>query len=97
MYLVIIGNDVAVDFKGGNCTKDISVSSCTLPHRDFANRADPDQTALVRPVRSGSTLFAYNMIYLILHKWIICVIYVLCLSCFPICSLLPCVHLLGKG
>ena len=23
--------------------------------------------------------------------------YVLCLSCFPVCSLLPCGHLLGKG
>ena len=28
---------------------------------------------------------------------VICVIYVLCLSCFRICSLLPCGHLLGKG
>ena len=28
--------------------------------------------------------------------WIICVIYVLCLSCFCVCSL-PCGHLLGKG
>ena len=27
---------------------------------------------------------------------IICVIYVLCLSCFRVCSLLPCGHLLGK-
>ena len=27
----------------------------------------------------------------------ICVIYVLCLSCFRVCSLLPCGHLLGKG
>ena len=26
-----------------------------------------------------------------------CVIYVLCLSCFRICSLLPCGHLKGKG
>ena len=26
-----------------------------------------------------------------------CVIYVLCLSCFRVCSLLPCGHLLGKG
>ena len=35
----------------------------------FANRADPDQAALVRAAWSGSTLFAYgNMIYLILHK-----------------------------
>ena len=29
--------------------------------------------------------------------WIICVIYVLCLSCFRLCSLLPCGHLKGKG
>ena len=29
-------------------------------------------------------------------SWIICVIYVLCLSCFRVCSLLPCGHLLGK-
>ena len=29
--------------------------------------------------------------------WIICVIYVLCLLCFRICSLLPCSHLKGKG
>ena len=28
---------------------------------------------------------------------IICVIYVLCLSCFRVCSLLPCGHLLGMG
>ena len=29
--------------------------------------------------------------------WIICVIYVLCFSCFRVCSLLTCGHLLGKG
>ena len=29
--------------------------------------------------------------------WIICVIYVLYWSCFPVCSLLPCSHLLEKG
>ena len=28
---------------------------------------------------------------------IICVIYLLCLSCFRVCSLLPCGHLLGRG
>ena len=33
----------------------------------------------------------------VLLLWIICVIYVLCLSCFRVCSLLPCGHLLGKG
>ena len=26
-----------------------------------------------------------------------CVIYVLCLPCFRVCSLLPCGHLLGKA
>ena len=29
--------------------------------------------------------------------WIICVIYILCFSCFRVCSLLPCGHLLGRG
>ena len=29
--------------------------------------------------------------------WIIFVIYFLCLSCFCVCSLLPCVHRLGTG
>ena len=33
----------------------------------------------------------------VLLLWIICVIYVLCLSCFRVCLLLPCGHLLGKG
>ena len=40
------------------------------PFNAFANRADPDQAALVRAARSGSSLFAYgNMLYmyLILH------------------------------
>ena len=33
----------------------------------------------------------------VLPLWIICVIYVLCLSCLRVCSLLPCGHLQGKG
>ena len=34
------------------------------PFSTFANRADPDQAALVRAAWSGSTLFAYgNMLY----------------------------------
>ena len=33
----------------------------------------------------------------VLLLWIICVIYVLSLSYFQVCSLLPCGHLLGKG
>ena len=33
----------------------------------------------------------------VLLFWIICVINVLCFSCFRVCSLLPCGHLLGKG
>ena len=41
------------------------------PYNMFANRADPNQAALVRAAWSGSALFAYgNMIYLIQHKWI---------------------------
>ena len=33
----------------------------------------------------------------VLLLWIFCVIYVLCLSCFRVRSLLPCGHQLGKG
>ena len=34
-----------------------------MPFDTFANRADPDQAALIRAAQSGSTLFAYgNMI-----------------------------------
>ena len=35
--------------------------------------------------------------YFILLLWIICVIYVLYLSCFRVCSLLPCGYLLGRA
>ena len=39
------------------------------PFNALANKADPDQAALVRAAWSGSTLFAYgNMIYLILTR-----------------------------
>ena len=39
-----------------------------MPFNAFANRADPDQAAIIRAAWSESTLFAYgNMIYLILH------------------------------
>ena len=41
----------------------ISLSLIEKPFNTFANRADPDQTALVRAAWSGSILFAYgNMI-----------------------------------
>ena len=48
-----------------------------------AHRLNPDANSFVETIRE--TL------------WIICVIYVLCLSCVRVCSLLPCSHLLGKG
>ena len=50
-------------------------------------------------VWSGSTLFDQEALkYLtVLLLWIICVIYFLWLSCFFLCSLVPCGHLLGKG
>ena len=38
-----------------------------------------------------------NCSKVVLLLWIICVIYVLCLSCFHVCLLLPCGHLLGRG
>ena len=31
-----------------------------MPFNTFANRADPDQAALVRAAQSGSTQFAYG-------------------------------------
>ena len=31
-----------------------------MPFNAFANRADPDQAALIRAALSGSTLFAYR-------------------------------------
>ena len=34
---------------------------------------------------------------MVLLLWIICVIYVLWLACFPLCLLMPCSHLLGKS
>ena len=47
---------------------DLSVYLIETPLNAFANRVDPDQTALVRAALSGSTLFAYrNMIYLTFH------------------------------
>ena len=40
-----------------------------MPLNAFANRANPDQTALVRAALSGSTLFAYRyMMYMIRHR-----------------------------
>ena len=40
-----------------------------MPFNTFANRADPDQAALVRAAWSGSMLFAHrNRIFLILHQ-----------------------------
>ena len=34
---------------------------------------------------------------MVLLLWIICVIRVLCLSCFSVCPLLPCGHLLERA
>ena len=42
-------------------------------------------------------LYPKKSIKAVLLLWIICVIYVLCFSCFRVGSLLPCGHLLGKG
>ena len=42
-------------------------------------------------------LFLTDRSKAVLLMWIICGIFVLCLSCFCVCSLLPCGHLLAKG
>ena len=45
--------------------------------------------------KPSSKIFFMDRSKAVLLLWIICVIYVLCLSCFRVCSLLPCDHLLG--
>ena len=42
------------------------------------------------------TYFQIKLLKAVLLLWIICVIYVLFFSCFRVCSLLPCGHLLGR-
>ena len=49
------------------------------------NRFKPSSKIFLWPFQGGSSFM------------VLCVIYVLCLSCFRICSLLPCDHLMGKG
>ena len=55
----------------------------------------PIKPSLLKLEKAESVPSVLNEKQLLL--WIICVIYVLCLSRFHICSLLPCGHLLGKG
>ena len=50
------------------------------------------QTGLSPPVK-----YFTDRSKVVLLLWIICVVYVLCLSFFRVCSLLPCGYLLGKG
>ena len=46
----------------------LSLYLIEMPFNTFANRADPDQAALLRAACSGYTPFVYgNMINLILH------------------------------
>ena len=44
---------------------------------------------------ANQTSICLDLVVLLL--WINFVIYVACLSCFLVCSLQPCGHLLGKG
>ena len=75
----------------------------------FLNHSLWTQVPLVRPpappvcrmrhwnrFKLSSKLF-YWASKAVLLLWIIYVIYVLCSSCFRVCALLPCGHLLGKG
>ena len=69
----------------------LSLSQMCGPHLNYG-RSWRRETSLSPPVKyfywpfQGGTSFVDH-----------CVIYVLCLSCFRFCSLLPCCHLLGKG
>ena len=47
----------------------LSLYLIEMPLKAFANRADPNQAGLVRAAFLGSTLFAIEIWYLILHKW----------------------------
>ena len=55
-------------------------------------RLERGETGLSPPVE-----YFYCCSMAVILLLIICVIYVLCLSCFPVFSLLPCGHLKGKG
>ena len=69
-----INNESTGNLKFKKCSQLIVLSMCLTLYlieahfNAFANKADPDQTALVRAAWSGSTLFAYGKnIHLILH------------------------------
>ena len=55
-------------------------------------KSHSSETGLSPPVK-----YLTDRSKVVLLWWIICVISVLCLSCFRVCSLLPCGHLLGKA
>ena len=61
----------------------------------LANSTDPDEMLHSAAFHLGQHCLSKYLVILLL--WIICVIYVLCLSCFHVRSLLPCGHLKGKG
>ena len=64
---------------------------CPGPHQKYG-RGWCSETGLSPPVKWFYRPFQGGT-----FLWIICVIHVLCLSCFGVCSLLPFGHLLGKG
>ena len=55
------------------------------------------ERTFVKPVSALQWNIFTDHSKVVLLLWIVCVIYVLCLSCFRVCSLLPCGHLKGKG
>ena len=55
MYLIGFGIDMIV---GSLVSTFVIIYLIETPLNAFANRADPDETALSRAARSGSTLFA---------------------------------------
>ena len=64
---------------------------CPSPHKN-KGRGWRRETGLSPPVK-----YFTGRSKAVLLLWIICVIFVLCLSCVRFCSLQTCGHLLGKG
>ena len=52
-------------------------------------------TDTINFAKSCYTFLCLTLTFFLL--WILCVINVLCLSCFRVCSLLPCGHLEGRS
>ena len=70
---------------------------CCMNNLYISHRSLYAQTYQLKQKTTKTLSLLEQFMIWVLLLWIICVIYVLCLSCFCVCSLLPYGHLLGKG